>query len=126
MLLLLDTHALVWSLTSRSRFSAEVLDSISDVGNDVWVSAISAYEIEYKRPRDPELQKMPADLDDAVRRQGLSWLPMTATHGATAARLPLHHPDPWDRILVAQAMLEGMTLVTIDRKLSRYGVPTLW
>lgn len=126
MLLLLDTHALVWSLTNRSRMSAEVLDLIADVANDVWVSAISAYEIEYKRPRDSELRKMPDDLNDVVRLQGLSWLPMTQAHGVMAARLPQHHRDPWDRILVAQAMLEGMTLVTIDRKLSRYDVPILW
>jgi len=106
--------------------SPKVADALADPDNDVFVSAVSAYEIEYKRSRDPDLQKMPVELGDAVRLQGLTWLPITAAHGVAAGRLPPHHRDPWDRILVAQAMLEGLHLVTIDQKLARYDVPIFW
>jgi PIN domain nuclease of toxin-antitoxin system len=125
MRLLLDTHVFVWATTLTSSSSPKADEALADPANEIFVSAVSAYEIEYKRARAPDLQKMPFDLDDAVRLQGLVWLPMTAADGAVAARFPPHHRDPWDRILVAQAMLEGLQLVTLDQKLARYGVPIL-
>lgn len=126
MRLLLDTHVFVWSTTRPSELSPAVTMALLDPQNEIFVSAVSAYEIEYKRDRDPDLQVMPAALDDAIREQGMAWLPITERHAALAAQLPLHHRDPWDRILVAQAMLEQLQLATIDRQLAAYGVPILW
>ena len=126
MKLLLDTHVFVWAATQPAQLSMMASRALLDPENEIFVSAVSAYEIEYKRDRDALLQLMPDELDDAVRLQGLAWLPMAAAHGVVAARLAPHHRDPRDRILVAQAMIESLHLVTIDHKLSAYGVPILW
>jgi len=126
MRLLLDTHAFIWSLVDRSRLSARALDAISDAENEVLISAVAAYEIEYKRPRDPELQRMPADLDQVVKVQGFSWIGISWEDARDAARLPLIHRDPWDRLLVAQAERHGATLVTRDPWIASYNITTFW
>lgn len=126
MRLLLDTHAFIWSLVDRSKLSARALDAISDAENEVLASAVAAYEIEYKRPRDSELQRMPADLDQVVRVQGFSWVSISWEDARDAARLPLIHRDPWDRLLVAQAQRHGARLVTRDPSIASYNVTTLW
>jgi PIN domain nuclease of toxin-antitoxin system len=126
MRLLLDTHVCVWSAIRPTELSPIAAEAMRDPASEIFVSAVSAYEIEYKRRRDPLLQLLPTEIDDAVRLQGLSWLPITSQHCTIAARLPQHHRDPWGRIIVAQAMLEGLQLVTVDHKLAAYGVPILW
>ncbi len=126
MRLLLDTHALIWSLVDRSRLSARALDAISDETNEVLTSAVAAYEIEYKRPRDVELQRMAYDLGAVVAAQGFAWLGISWEDARDAARLPMIHRDPWDRLLVAQAVRIGARLVTRDPFVAAYGVPTLW
>lgn len=127
---LLDTHALVWSMTVRAKLPAKILENIADVRNDVWVSAISIYEIEYKRPRDPELQRLPRDLHGAARLQGLAWLPIDAEDALRAAQLDNRHRDPCDRIIAAQADRRRLDLITSDRKLTAacvdWAIPTLW
>jgi len=126
MRLLLDTHAFIWSLVDRSRLSARALDAISDAENEVLASAVAAYEIEYKRPRDAELQRMPTDLDQVVKVQGFSWVGISWEDARDAARLPLIHRDPWDRLLVAQAERHGARLVTRDPWIASYNVRTFW
>jgi len=126
MRLLLDTHVFVWSATRVNMLPSAVIAALNEPENEIFVSAVSAYEIEYKRDRDVLLRSLPAELDPMVTLQGMAWLPITEEHAAAAARLPPYHRDPWDRILVAQASLDGMQLVTIDRKLAAYDVPILW
>jgi len=126
MKLLLDTHVFIWATTATSLLSAKVLDLLGDTDNEVMVSAVSAYEIEFKRPRDGELQRMPSDLNEAARFQNFSWLPMSWRHARDAGLLPMHHRDPWDRILVAQALAEGAALVSIDRQLGVYAAQVVW
>ncbi|MDI1364035.1 MAG: type II toxin-antitoxin system VapC family toxin [bacterium] len=126
MRLLLDTHAFIWSLVNRSKLSARALDAISDAENEVLASAVAAYEIEYKRPRDVELQRMPTDLNQAVKVQGFSWVGISWEDARDAARLPLIHRDPWDRLLVAQAERHSARLVTRDPWIASYNVTTLW
>jgi PIN domain nuclease of toxin-antitoxin system len=123
--LLLDTHAFVWSALAPERLSARVTSALQDLGNQVLVSAASVYEIDYKRSFDAALQRMPLDLNDAVATQGFTWLDVSWRQMRQAARLPLHHRDPWDRILIGQALLEDAILVTADRRIALYGLPTL-
>ncbi|MGE5501582.1 MAG: type II toxin-antitoxin system VapC family toxin [Ignavibacteriales bacterium] len=126
MKLVLDTHAIVWWLCEPEALSRRAFAALSDEANEVLVSAACGYEIEIKRERDPLLGSVPEGLHDAVFEQGFDWLPITAEHAIVAARLPRHHGDPWDRLLVAQAMLEGATLVTCDGRLKPYGAALLW
>lgn len=126
MRLLLDTHALVWWLTSPDRLSERAASVIGDPDNEVLVSAVSAYEIELKRPRDSLLSAVPELLTTAVTGQGFAWLQLTPVEAMAAARLPQHHRDPWDRIIVAQAMSHDAAIVTADRLMSAYGAPVVW
>lgn len=126
MRLLLDTHVFVWSATQPGLLSPRAAGALGDPANDIFVSAVSAYEIEYKRSRDAQLQIMPAQLDEAVSLQGFCWLSINPVHAAAAAKLPDHHRDPWDRILLAQALDDDLMLVTIDTKLDAYGATILW
>lgn len=105
---------------------ARVVNALLDVTNEVLVSAASAYEIEYKRSRDVELQKLPSNLDAIIEAQKFAWLSVSWEDARDAGMLPPHHRDPFDRILVAQAARQGAVLVTADRRIPAYGFPTLW
>jgi PIN domain nuclease of toxin-antitoxin system len=126
MKLLIDTHAFIWVTTNTALLSARAASLLDDLTNEIYVSAVSAYEIENKRSRDLELQRMPFDLNVSVAQMGFQWLPVTWEHAREAGRLPLHHRDPWDRILIAQALVEDARLVSIDRQLAAYAVPIEW
>jgi PIN domain nuclease of toxin-antitoxin system len=90
------------------------------------VSSVSAYEIEYKRVRDPILSRLPVDLDEAVRRLGFQWLDLKPTHAVAAGRLPRLHGDPFDRMLAAQALAENATLLSRDPSVLAYGAVVAW
>jgi PIN domain nuclease of toxin-antitoxin system len=126
MKLLLDTHAFVWVTTNTALLSPRATSLLSDPDNEIQVSAVSAYEIENKRSRDAELQRMPFNLNDSVALMGFRWLPVTWEHAQEAARLPSHHRDPWDRILIAQALTEDSRLVSVDRQFEAYNVRVEW
>ena len=120
MRLLLDTHAVLWTLGDPEKLSASALGAIVDESNDVLVSSASVWEIAIKRA----LGKLaaPADLEAGIVRQGFSALPITFHHAEVAGALPPHHADPFDRMLVAQAQSEALTLVTRDNRMGLYGV----
>lgn len=126
MKLLLDTHAIVWWLCEPGMLSRAAYSAIGDDANEVLVSAACGYEIEIKRRRDVTLQGVPEPLHETVLAQGFGWLSISAEDAIAAARLPLHHRDPWDRILVTQAAQQSATLVTRDPFVAAYGLPTLW
>ena len=126
MRLLLDTHVLIWWWTDPARLSATVMDLLDDPETDTQVSAVSAYEIELKRPRDPLLQALPEDLLAAVVAEGFGWRGVEPFDAVIAGRLPMHHRDPWDRLLLAQALNDGATLVSRDAAFAAYGIQTLW
>ncbi len=126
MKLLLDTHAFIWAVAASRRLSGKARDLLSDRQNQVLVSSASAYEIEFKRPRSAELAGLPADLDEAVRGLDFEWLSISHDHAMAAGRLPRLHGDPFDRIIVAQALLEQATVVTCDGLLGPYGAPVIW
>lgn len=119
MRLLLDTHVVLWWLTDDETLSAEVKETI-DTEAEVFISAASVWEIAIKRA----LGKVSAPLDllDVLDRSGLVELPVRSRHAAEAGGLPPLHRDPFDRMLVAQARCEGLTLLSRDRQVQRYDV----
>lgn len=123
---LLDTHAFVWATVEPERLSGRARDLIGDPANECLLSAVSAYEIEYKRERDATLKRVPANLERGLRGAGFTWLAITPAHAAAAGRLPRHHGDPFDRLLVAQALAERVPLLSLDRRLPAYGVEVIW
>ncbi len=123
MRLLLDTHALLWWLTDDPRLRPDAKEAVADEKSHVAVSAASAWEIAIKA-RLGRLQGR-SELEEQLRDEGFEALPISVAHAIHAGGLPLHHDDPFDRMLVAQSRLEGLTIVTRDPRIARYGVPTL-
>ena len=120
MIVLLDAHALLWWLGDSAELSQEARNAIADPLNDVLVSAGVVWEIEIKRA----LGKLdaPEDLVEALEPAGFGSLPITLSDGATAARLPAHHRDPFDRVLVAQAKRLDAVVVSRDAVFEHYDV----
>jgi PIN domain nuclease of toxin-antitoxin system len=125
---LLDTHVLLWWLLDMGSLSPTAHACIADAGNEIFVSAASAWEIsiKYKQGKLPEAADFMADLEGAIAGEGFSALPVTINNGERAGGLPLHHKDPFDRMLIAQALAESLTLVSNERLFDRYGVTRLW
>jgi PIN domain nuclease of toxin-antitoxin system len=122
MRLLLDTRALLWWLADEG-LGAQARDAIADPANPVFVSAASAWEISIKKA----LGKLtaPDDLEHQVHSGGFLPLPVSIAHGVAAGQLARHHDDPFDRMLIAQAQAEGLTIVTRDKRFGDYGVALL-
>ena len=122
MRLLLDTNALLWWLADEG-LAAEARDAIADPENLVAVSAVSAWEISIKKA----LGKLvaPDDLEHQIQAGGFTPLPITITHGVAAGQLERHHDDPFDRMLIAQALTEGLTVITRDKRFNDYSVALL-
>jgi PIN domain nuclease of toxin-antitoxin system len=121
--LLLDTRALLWWLEGAQRLTESATAAIGDPQSRVFVSAVTVWEIEIKRA----LRKLvsPDDLLAQLEAIPVELLSVTAEHAVTAGRLPRHHDDPFDRMLIAQAVAEALTLVTRDPRFSSYGVAIL-
>jgi PIN domain nuclease of toxin-antitoxin system len=123
--LLLDTHALLWWLSDNPRLSYRAEAAISNSGNDVFVSAAAGYEIVYKQQRR-RLPPFPNNLPRRLKSEGMATLAITLEHALAAAELRGPHRDPWDRIMMAQALVEQFHVVTVDPVFSDYGVPVIW
>jgi PIN domain nuclease of toxin-antitoxin system len=121
--LLLDTHVLLWALLKPALLSQAATEAIEDAANEVYVSVVSAWEIEIKSAKGK--LSLPETLPEALDRLRYISLPVSLDQVLTVESLPRHHRDPFDRILIAQAQLEGMTLVTSDRHIRHYPVATL-
>jgi PIN domain nuclease of toxin-antitoxin system len=121
--LLVDTHILLWWLANDSRLSSLHRNEIADPDNLVYVSAASAWEIAIKQ----RLGKLsaPSDLASALTVSELETLPITIDHALTAGGLPMHHRDPFDRMLVAQSQCEKLTILTEDPSFEAYRIPTM-
>lgn len=124
MTLLLDIHVLLWCLESHNALTPQARAAIQGGRNQVFVSAVTAWEIAIKRAMGKLIA--PDDLEDALDANRSLPLPITFPHARLAGELPRHHEDPFDRMLVAQAKVETLTIVTHDAQLAAYGVPILW
>ncbi len=122
--LLVDTHVLLWWLTNDSSLSPTARTEIADPENEPLVSIASLWEIAIKR----SLGKLsaPDDLPDRIANEGFSWLSLSAEHAWEVRKLPMHHRDPFDRLLVAQALIERLPVITADPRLQPYGVDVRW
>jgi PIN domain nuclease of toxin-antitoxin system len=119
--LLLDTHVLVWAVSRPERLNGSVRTALEATENTVFVSAASAWEIAIKRALG-RLDFPMEDFDRVLEEAGLEHLPVQAVHGIVAGGLPRHHGDPFDRMLVAQARVEDLTLVSEDAAFNVYDV----
>jgi PIN domain nuclease of toxin-antitoxin system len=128
MQLLLDTHAFLWWLSGDDHLSAAAQSAIADEGNGIFISAASAWEITTKHRigKLPGVAAIVADLEGAIVDQGFIGLPISLRHGQVAGALPGTHRDPFDRMLIAQAMLENLVLVSNEQPFDAYGVGRLW
>lgn len=128
MRLLLDTHTFLWWITDDPQLSASAREAIGDSGNEVFFSAVSAWELAIKAGLG-KLQ-LNEDLNEFVREQLLEnrFVPLTMSieHALRVRDLPRHHQDPFDRALVSQAQSEGLSLVSRDPTLRKYTIDVLW
>lgn len=122
MSLLLDTHIVLWGITADPTLGDEFLDRLRS-DPDIFLSPVTLWEVTIKQAAG----KLggPSDLAERIRDMGFRELPVTHAHAMVAGRLPVHHRDPFDRILVAQATVEGLTLVTRDADIQRYELDLL-
>jgi PIN domain nuclease of toxin-antitoxin system len=117
---LLDTHVVVWALSEPERLSGRSRRAIEAAENEVFVSVVTPWELAIKgarqglRPSD--------DLERQLSRQRFELLPVLLRHTEPLESMPLHHRDPFDRMLIAQAVIDGLTIVTADRKMTSYQV----
>ena len=121
--LLLDTHVLLWWLGDYASLSDKARTSISDGTNSVFVSSAVIWEIEIKKALGKLV--IPSQFRQVLAEQSFEMLPVTVEHAYAVGDLPSYHRDPFDRMLIAQATVEGFTVVTHDRIFERYKIPII-
>lgn len=128
MRVLLDTHALIWWLIDDRSLSAAAREAVADPSAVVYVSAASAWEIatKYRIGKLPLAGRMVGELGKILARENFLALPISLEHGERAGSLPGPHRDPFDRMIVAQALAEDLTLVSNERLFDAFGVARLW
>ena len=128
MRLLLDTHTLLWCFNASPSLSSRARRLIEDGGNEILVSAASAWEISTKvrLGKLPTGEELIADFDRYLAQLGCDALPISLEHALRAGRLPGEHRDPFDRMLIAQAQTENLPIVSNDRIFDVYAVRRIW
>jgi PIN domain nuclease of toxin-antitoxin system len=122
--LLIDSHAFVWWRAGSGALSATARDEIADPANEVLISTAALWELTIKEASGK--LSLPADLDTIVTDEGFSVLSITVIHLRRLKTLPRIHRDPFDRMMIAQALAEGISIATADRIFGNYGVPIVW
>ena len=122
--ILIDTHALLWWLSGDRRLPRRSRLAVADPDNHILVSAVSAWEVAVKAA----IGKLdaPDGLIDVVEESGLAWIPIVPRDAYAAGGLPFHHRDPFDRLLVAQAIARAAPIISHDAALDPYGIVRLW
>ena len=125
---LLDTHTFLWWLAGNPRLSGAARRAIEDDANTIFVSAASAWEIATKHRigKLPQAEAVALDVSGSIAGQGFEALAITVDDAERAGRLPGPHRDPFDRVLIAQALARDLAVVSVDRALDGYGVHRLW
>ncbi len=128
MRLLLDTHVWLWMIAERERFGKELTGVLENPTNELLLSAASSWEIAIKHSLGKlKLPAPPAKyVPEQIAKTGVTPLAVEHSHALRVSALPSHHRDPFDRLLVAQAELEGATLLTADRQFAPYRIPIEW
>jgi PIN domain nuclease of toxin-antitoxin system len=127
MIALLDTHALRWWLDGSSRLSLPAQTAIASTANSMVVSTVVPWELAIKTSLGKfDSQALLSGWDEILSAQGFSELPLEAAHAIRAGLLPLHHRDPFDRMLAAQAQITGWPILSADRIFEFYGVRRIW
>jgi PIN domain nuclease of toxin-antitoxin system len=126
--LLLDTHAFLWWIIGSQHLSRRIRAAIADEENDIFVSAASAWEIttKFRLGKLPDGEAVAGNVASSIASQGFSELAITVRHGQLAGSLPRPHRDPFDRMLIAQSIVERMPLVSNERIFDSFGVQRLW
>lgn len=126
--LLLDTCAIYWWHVGSPHLSGKAQSAISRQGVTLFVSAASAWEMvtKWRSGKQPEFGAVASNFTAMLAAQGFRELPISVDHAVRAANLPRHHNDPFDRIIIAQALLEGLAIVTVDSVFDQYGVTRAW
>ncbi len=124
MRLLIDSHALVWWFESLPVLSLPARNAITDPSNEVLVSVAALWELMIKVSTGK--LSLPADIETMVVGEGFAVLPITFAHLRVIPALPRHHRDPFDRMMIAQALAEGIPIATSDRAFAAYGVQIVW
>lgn len=128
MKLLLDTHALIWWMSDPGRLSSAASSGIRNRANEIRVSAASAWEVatKYRLGKLPSLEPVINDLAGQVQAEGFQFLDISFVHGHLAGTLRHDHRDPFDRMLIAQSLSDGLTLVSNEALFDAFGVDRLW
>ncbi len=121
--LLLDTHILIWAFSNNSRLTGKARDALVDGHNQVFVSAVTAWEITIKKALGK--LKVPDSYEDELTAHRFTALDVTTAHALAVGRLPPHHADPFDRLLIAQTRVENLKLITADPMIQRYDIPII-
>lgn len=128
MRILLDTHAYLWWIARSDRLSIAAYDAVTNSGNEVFFSAASAWEIatKHRLGRLPEAESVIQNIIASIEAAGFEELPISVRDGEYAGRLPGHHQDPFDRIIIAQALIRNLAIISNERVFDRYGVNRIW
>ena len=126
--LLLDTHAFLWAVEGAPELSNKAAGAYTDTGNELYLSAAAYWEICLKVSAGKlDLREDWTEVfDREMEANSIRWLPLEKEHLHEVIGLPWHHRDPFDRLLVAQARCEGMSILTADRRIAAYDVSTIW
>ena len=126
--LLLDSHAFKWWRDEPNKLSPTAFAEISNPKNEVFISVVTVWELQIKIALDKFSVKngLETAIKDEIQNNGFLILPVELAHALHLEHLPLHHKDPFDRLLISQAVVENMTLVTTDAEFAKYQVNLLW
>lgn len=125
--LLLDTHAVVWYITGDSKLPVPLRKRIEDSSNNCFVSMASLWEMAIKNAIGKlELHADLAVVLKIIKMSGIAVLPVKTRHVLSISRLPLHHNDPFDRMIISQCQVEKLTMVSCDKQFQHYDIPLVW